>query len=244
MEKGSASTGVLILDDNPVWMRAVASCFERQGLTCVLCTVWDEHHSTIAECEPDIILLGLAAGLGQGLNRLSEIQQRHGLPIIAVVEDDRDCIDRVLALELGADDSVCRRLEMRELVARVRAILRRIHRERVKTQTRAMAAGRWRFEGWELSDRLHRLLDPRGLPVPLTKGQYSLLRAFLTAPQRPLTRAFLVQATSIHENVFDRSIDVQVLRLRRKLRDDPGYPRLIRTERGIGYVFTPAVERV
>lgn len=243
MEKGSVSTRVLILDNEPVWMDAVASYFERQGLACILCTVWDEHHSVIEKSEPDIILLGLAAGLGQGLHRLSEIQQRHGVLVIAVVDDEHDRIDRVLALELGADDSVCRTLEVRELVARVKAILRRVRRERLRSQTRPVAAGRWRFEGWELSDRLHRLLDPRGLQVSLTKGEYSLLKAFLTSPQRPLTRAFLVQATSLHENVFDRSIDVQVLRLRRKLENDPNYPRLIRTERGVGYVFASAVER-
>ncbi|WP_217539897.1 winged helix-turn-helix domain-containing protein, partial [Stenotrophomonas sp. GbtcB23] len=85
-------------------------------------------------------------------------------------------------------------------------------------------------------ERLRRLLDPSGLPVPLTKGEYSLLKAFLASPQRPLTREFLVQATKINDDVFDRSIDVQVLRLRRKLQEAPDYPRMIRTERGVGYL--------
>ncbi|HEX4172429.1 MAG TPA: winged helix-turn-helix domain-containing protein, partial [Acetobacteraceae bacterium] len=83
-----------------------------------------------------------------------------------------------------------------------------------------------------------------GAPVALTKGEYTLLTAFLDAPQRPLSREHLLQATRIHEDVFDRSIDVQILRLRRKLEPDPSTPRLIRTERGVGYVFMPQVERV
>jgi DNA-binding response OmpR family regulator len=89
---------------------------------------------------------------------------------------------------------------------------------------------------------MRRLTDPGGTTVTLTKGEYALLVAFLDAPQRPLTREHLLQATRIHEDVFDRSIDVQILRLRRKLETDPSAPRIIQTERGVGYVFTLPVE--
>jgi two-component system, OmpR family, response regulator len=89
-----------------------------------------------------------------------------------------------------------------------------------------------------------RLTDPNGLPVALTKREYTLLIAFLDAPQRPLSREDLLQATRSHEDMFDRSIDVQILRLRRKLGTDPSAPRIIRTERGVGYVFTLPVEQV
>ena len=88
------------------------------------------------------------------------------------------------------------------------------------------------------------LVDPGGTPVSLTKGEHALLLAFLDAPERPLTREHLVNATRVHEDVFDRSIDVQVSRLRRKLESDPDAPRAIRTERGIGYVFALPVERL
>jgi len=90
--------------------------------------------------------------------------------------------------------------------------------------------------------RIRRLTDSSGIPVALTKGEYSLLIAFLDAPQRPLSREHLLQATRMHEDVFDRSIDVQVLRLRRKLETDPNTPRVILTERGVGYVFALPVE--
>ena len=91
-------------------------------------------------------------------------------------------------------------------------------------------------------DRSRRLTDSSGIPVALTKGEYALLIAFLDAPQRPVSREHLLQATRIHEDVFDRSIDVQVLRLRRKLETDPNTPRVILTERGVGYVFALPVE--
>jgi DNA-binding response OmpR family regulator len=102
--------------------------------------------------------------------------------------------------------------------------------------------GGYRFDGWQLERRGRRLLDRNGAPVPLSKGEYGLLLAFLEAPQRPLTREHLLQATRIHDDIFDRSIDVQILRLRRKLEIDPGAPRLIQTERGVGYIFALTVE--
>src|SRR5439155_14881415 len=101
-----------------------------------------------------------------------------------------------------------------------------------------------RFGGWQLDRKNRRLTDPAGAQVALTKGEYGLLCAFLDAPQRTLTREQLLQATRVHEDVYDRSIDVQILRLRRKLESDPSMPQLIQTERGVGYVFTATVESV
>jgi two-component system OmpR family response regulator len=106
------------------------------------------------------------------------------------------------------------------------------------------ARGRYRFSGWQLDSRIRQLTDPAGAPVALTKGEYALLLAFLDAPQRPLSREHLLQATRVHEDVFDRSIDVQILRLRRKLERDSSAPRIIQTERGVGYVFAVPVERI
>ena len=102
--------------------------------------------------------------------------------------------------------------------------------------------GGYRFDGWQLDRRSRRLVDPTGTPVALSKGEYALLLAFLESPQRPLSREQLLQATRVHEDIFDRSIDVQVLRLRRKLEINSSAPRVIRTERGIGYIFALPVE--
>src|SRR6201984_2667912 len=125
---------------------------------------------------------------------------------------------------------------------RVRAVLRRNARR--LAPPRDPARGRCRFGGWQLDRRSRHLTNPDGAPVPLTKIEYALLIAFLDAPQRPLTREHLLHATRAHEDVFDRSIDVQILRLRRKLERDPSAPRMIQTERGVGYVFAVPVERL
>jgi DNA-binding response OmpR family regulator len=122
-------------------------------------------------------------------------------------------------------------------------VLRRRESGRV-TPERTPERRRFRFAGWRLDQHTRSLTDPSGAPVALTKGEYALLIAFLDAPQRPLTREYLLQATRMHEDVFDRSIDVQVLRLRRKLETDSSMPRFIRTERGVGYVFAVPVEKL
>ena len=129
------------------------------------------------------------------------------------------------------------------MLARIRAILRR----RTSAQSAPRQTGdraRYRFGEWELDRRTRRLRKTGGEPIILTKGEYALLAAFLEAPGRPLSREHLLQATRVHEDVFDRSIDVQILRLRRKLEVDPRTPRIIRTERGVGYVFDLPVERL
>ncbi|HYZ20580.1 MAG TPA: winged helix-turn-helix domain-containing protein [Rhodopila sp.] len=149
--------------------------------------------------------------------------------------------DRVAGLELGADDYVSKPFGLRELLARIRAVVRRREVGRIAAE-RELRQGRCSFGGWTLDRRLRQLTDPSGAHVPLSKGEFALLVALSDAPQRPLTREHLLQATRVHEDVFDRSIDVQVLRLRRKLQVDPSAPSMIRTERGLGYAFTLAVE--
>jgi two-component system, OmpR family, response regulator len=131
---------------------------------------------------------------------------------------------------------------LRELLARVRAALRRWNTG-AELPCRQARRDVLRFVGWVINRRTRRLMDPSGAEVRLTKGEYALLSAFLDAPGRPLTREHLLQATHVHEDVFDRSVDVHILRLRRKLEADPNTPSIIRTERGIGYAFIPKVER-
>jgi two-component system, OmpR family, response regulator len=143
----------------------------------------------------------------------------------------------VAGLELGADDYVNKPFGLRELLAPVRAVLRR------DPGRLASPRDRCRFGGWQLDQNSRRLTAPDGSPVRLTKGEYALLIAFLDAPQRPLTREYLLEATRTHEDAFDRSINVQVLRLRRKIEADPRAPRIIQTRHGFGYVFALPVER-
>ena len=191
----------------------------------------------------NLIILDLRLGQEDGLDLLRELRTRGDIPVIITTGHRRDEVDRVVGLELGADDYMTKPFSLRELLARIRVVLRRV--EALPPDTaRDAATGRSRFGGWILERRARRLLDPSGTAVSLTKGEYALLLAFLDAPQRPLTREFLLQSTRMHEDIFDRSIDVQILRLRRKLEVDPSAPRMIQTERGVGYIFAVPVETI
>ena len=172
---------------------------------------------------------------------LRRIRARSDIPVIIITGEPQDEVDRALGLELGADDYLTKPFNLRELLARARATLRRQEMGRQSTGSVARG-GCYRFNGWELRRKTRKLTDPAGEEVALTKSEYALLVAFLEAPGRSVSREHLLQATRTHEDIYDRSIDVQVLRLRRKLEQDPSQPTLILTERGVGYVFAAPVE--
>jgi two-component system, OmpR family, response regulator len=197
----------------------------------------------LAASEPDLIVLDMRLCHARGLDLLRDVRLASDVPLIVVDRHRPDEADRVIALELGADDYINDPVGMRELVARIRAVLRR-GKGRCLARSDQRGQSRCKFGGWQLDRHTRRLTSPAGVPVTLTKGEYALLIAFLDAPLRPLTRESLLQATRVHEDVFDRSIDAQVLRLRRKLETDAAAPHLIRTERGIGYVFAVPVEQL
>jgi two-component system OmpR family response regulator len=232
---------ILLVEDDLPMQQMVANYLEQHNMRLVSATNRQEMTRQFAASEPSLVILDLRLGQEDGLDLLREIRSRSDVPVIIITGHRRDEIDRVVGLELGADDYLTKPFSLRELLARIRAVLRRHESGHVASQ-RDAERGRYRFGGWQLDRRSRRLTDPDGAPVTLTKGEYALLIAFLDAPQRPLTREHLLQATRVHEDVFDRSIDVQILRLRRKLETDPSLPRVIRTERGVGYVFALPVE--
>jgi two-component system, OmpR family, response regulator len=234
-------TRVLVIDDDPSMQRMLVDYFGRNNMRAVSASQRQEVMRQFAVGEPSVVILDLRLGQEDGLDLLREIRTHSDVPVIITTGHRRDEIDRVVGLELGADDYVTKPFGLRELLARIRAVLRRRETGRIAAQREA-EQGCYRFGGWELDRRARRLTNPSGAPVALTKGEYALLIAFLDAPQRPLSREHLLQATRVHEDVFDRSIDVQILRLRRKLETDAGMPRIIQTERGVGYVFTLSVE--
>jgi two-component system, OmpR family, response regulator len=212
-----------------------------QSLRAVAAQDWQEVMRQFAIGEPSLVVLDLCLGNEDGLDLLRHIRSRSDVPVIITTGYRRDEPDVVLGLELGADDYIAKPFGLRELVARIRAVLRR-RATRSRPPELDCNQGRCRFGGWELDRTRRRLIDPRGDLVLLTKGEYALLMAFIDAPQRPLSREHLMRASRMHEDVFDRSIDVQILRLRRKLEVDPTTSQIIRTERGVGYVFTLPVE--
>ena len=239
---GDRHVSVLVVDDDPTLQRMILDYFADNNIQTLLASGREEMVRQLAANPVSLVILDLRLGMEDGLDLLREIRSGSDVPVIIATGHRRDEIDRVVGLELGADDYVTKPFNLRELLARVRAVLRRLDRERA-APARDPERGGYRFSGWQLSRRLRRLTDPNGATVALTKGEYALLVAFLDAPQRPLSREHLLQATRVHEDVFDRSIDVQILRLRRKLERDPSVPQMIQTERGVGYIFARQVER-
>jgi DNA-binding response OmpR family regulator len=232
---------ILVVDDDPTLRQMVIRYLEEHNAPTQAASNRAELHRYLEGTQPSLIILDLRLGQDDGLDLLREIRSHSDVPVIITTGHRPDEIDRIVGLELGADDYIIKPFSLRELLARVRAVLRR-HEMGRAARVRDPERGGYRFNGWKLERRGRRLIDASDAPVHLSKGEFALLLAFLEAPQRPLTREHLLQATRVHEDIFDRSIDVQVLRLRRKLETDPSAPRVIQTERGIGYIFALPVE--
>ena len=187
----------------------------------------------------DLVVLDLNLPDQDGLMLAKRLLAEHDVPIVILTGRSEE-MDRVLGLELGADDYVTKPFSPRELLARIRAVLRRAQ---VKPgNRRAQALRVYRFAGFELRSGTRRLISPGGRDVELTGGEFSLLVAFLNAPKQILSRDQLLEGSRMYDDVYDRSIDVQILRLRRKLEVNPSEPQLIRTERGAGYYLDCEVE--
>lgn len=231
---------IIVVDDDLALRQILTSYLEEHDLSVIVASNRSELNRHI-QTDPALILLDLQLGQDDGLAVLRDVRSNSDVPVIIITGHRPDEIDRIVGLELGADDYIVKPFSLREMLARIRAVLRR-HEMGRAARARDTERGGYRFDGWQLDRRARRLVDRNETPVPLSKGEYALLLAFLEAPRRPLTREHLLQATRIHEDIFDRSIDVQVLRLRRKLEIDAGAPRVIQTERGVGYVFALSVE--
>jgi two-component system, OmpR family, response regulator len=230
---------ILAVDDDPAMRKLIADYLTSHGFRVSTAAAGAEVARVMDESIVDLVVLDLKLGEEDGLQLVNELRARSSLPIIVITGHWRDDVDRIVGLELGADDYLTKPFNLRELLARVRAVLRRAG----TAPPQDGKGGRYRFAGWELNLRTRRLMSPAGAPVALTIGEFSLLNAFLSSPQQVLSREQLLAATRVHdEEVFDRSIDVQILRLRRKLETDSSAPELIKTERGVGYVFDAPVE--
>jgi DNA-binding response OmpR family regulator len=192
-------------------------------------------------CEAvDLLLLEPRLRGEDGLRLTRTVRESSSMPIVVVSRRD-EVADRVMGLELGADDYITKPFSLRELLARIRAVLRRCNVD-VVGPVRDDTLRAYRFAGWELNVRLYRLSSPDGSRVEISRGEFGLLRVLLASPQRILTREQLLQLTHMDSaEVYDRSIDTQIVRLRRKIEADPTHPRFIRTERGMGYYFDAPV---
>ena len=231
---------ILVVDDDPATRRLIADYLSQHDFRLYLAASGDEMSRILSETPVDLIVLDMKLAGEDGLALIRDLRPRSDVPIIVLTGARREEVDRVIGLELGADDYVLKPFSPRELLARIRAVLRRAEiRDALhdKNEKRTL----YRFGDWVLNLRTRQLTAPGGEPVALTHGEFSLLAAFLQSPQRVLSREQLLAATRMHEDVFDRSVDAQILRLRRKLEADPSHPALIRTERGAGYIFAAPV---
>lgn len=233
---------ILAVDDDPAMRKLIADYLAENEVRVT--TVLDGRSMTevLGREAVDLVLLDLRLQSEDGMDLMRELRAASMVPVI-ILTGRRDEADRIIGLELGADDYLTKPFNPRELLARVRAVLRRRHAE--VRQGRPQGVRAYRFDGWELKLGTRRLVAPDGRLVPISRGEFPLFVALLGAPQRVLSRDQLLELSRLHnDDVFNRSVDVQILRIRRKIEPDPAAPRYIRTQRGVGYVLSASVEVV
>ena len=233
---------VLAIDDDAGMRQLIADYLGEHDLRVTTVATGAAMEKVLAEQAIDVVVLDLRLAGEDGMQLAKKLRETSEVPII-IVSGRKDEADRVMALELGADDYVTKPFGPRELLARVRAVLRRYKTTNEVLPARNEKRRAYRFAGWELNLRTRRLTGPGSQRVELSNGEFSLLEAFCSAPQRVLSREQLLDLSRLHNaEVYDRSIDVQILRLRRKIEANPSQPEYIKTERGAGYIFDTPVE--
>ncbi|MCZ8274574.1 MAG: response regulator [Microcystis sp. LE19-4.1E] len=233
-----SSFEVLVVDDDGEILSLVAKFLRANGFRVHTARSGAEMNEALKHAAIDLIVLDLMLPGRSGLDLCRDLRRTSMIPVIMLTAKGEET-DRIIGLEVGADDYLAKPFNPRELLARINAVLRRVRSQDQQTGERG---GRViQFTGWRLDTLKRELMDPRGVVVDLSTGEYDLLLAFLEAPQRVLTREFLLDAARNRSiDVFDRSIDVQISRLRRKL---DGVDDLIKTVRGVGYLFAADVIR-
>lgn len=233
-------THVLAVDDDPSVRDLIATYLGDYDMRVTAVPDEQGMSAVLAREAVDLVLLDLRLKGEDGMDIARRLRAESKLPII-ILTGRQDDADRVMGLELGADDYLTKPFSPRVLLARIRALLRRTRMHETLADTVANIRA-YRFAGWELNLRLRRLTAPDGRAVPLRNGEFNLLIAFLSAPQRVLAREQLLDLSRLHNaEVYDRSVDVQVGRLRRKLEVDPEDPQIIKSVRGAGYILVPPV---
>jgi two-component system OmpR family response regulator len=235
---------ILIVDDEPEVRDVVSYEVQHQGWDVLEAGSGEELTKVLKSETPNLILLDIRLPDQDGLSIAQRLRTTSNIPIIMLTGLGSD-VDRIVGLEMGADDYVVKPFNPRELIARIKAVLRRTSSEPTNGEPAdALGHDCRRFAGWfiDLSARI--LKEPGGNTVSLTNAEFSLLEAFVNAPRCVLSRDQLLEKTHTYDAaVFDRTIDVLILRLRRKIEPNPQAPKLIRTERGAGYVLDADVEK-
>jgi two-component system, OmpR family, response regulator len=233
----SAGPHILIVDDHREIRELVTRALVKEGFRVSSAADGRAMHKVLADSRIDLILLDLMLPGEDGLSLCRSLRAKSDIPIIMLTAKG-DEIDRVVGLEMGADDYMPKPFGSRELIARIRAVLRRGR----QSEPAQKSAAQYRFDRWRLDTAARELAREDGVTVPLSTGEYDLLIAFVERPQRVLSREQLLDlARGRAAANFDRAIDTQVSRLRKKIEHDPADPKIIKTVWGGGYTFTAAV---
>ena len=237
---GAAQAHILVVDDDAQIRQLAAKFLREHGHRVSMARDGREMREILAATTIDLVILDIMLPGGNGLDLCREIRSTSLLPVIMLTALGADT-DRIVGLEIGADDYLVKPFNPRELLARINAVLRRVRGSAGAPQS---AGHRLLFEGWSLDTRRRELTNPVGAIVDLSTGEYEMLLTFLDYPQRALSRDILMDSAKHRVATgFDRAIDIQVSRLRKKLDASEDGQAMIKTIRGIGYMFVPAVTR-
>jgi len=229
---------LLVVDDDAEIVHLLSRYFSGQGFRVSTAGDGVRMRHVLDSEAVDIVMLDIGLPGEDGFSLTRSLRTHWHGPVI-IVTGRGESVDRVVGLELGADDYVTKPFDLRELLARVRSVLRRA------PSSPGADTGRLSFDGCVLDPQSHSLSGPHGEPIPLTSGEFNLLQLLLEHANQVLTRDQLMTHThGHHAGPFDRSIDVQVGRLRRKIEPDPAHPQWIKSIRGAGYLFSPTVRRI
>lgn len=233
---------VLSVDDDQALQITVAHYLEEDGYTVLSAFSGAEAVEKVQSASPDLVLLDLGLPDEEGFRVLTRIKAQSTVPVI-IVSGKSNTTEKIVGLEMGADDYITKPFEMRELSARIKAVIRRGEPAQAPAAAKAAASepakDKITFgDGWMLDRLQYQLFDKKGNSAELTAGEFRLLEALVLSPNRALTRDYLFELTRENEfDAFDRAIDIQIGRLRKKLDDDPKDPAVIKTVRGVGYMF-------
>ena len=229
---------VLVVDDDPAIRQMLAEYLGEHGYEVAVAASGAAMRAEIERARPAVVLLDIGLPGEDGLTLARFLRERYDLGIIMVTGAD-EVIDRVAGLEVGADDYIAKPFDPRELRARVKSVLRRLQ-AKAAPEPKSAARERVTIGACVLDLRSRELRDAKGRDVPITAMEFTLLKTFLDHPNQVLSRDQLLNLTRNREwEPFDRSIDIRIARLRRKIEEDPERPRCIKTVRGAGYMYIP-----
>ena len=231
---------IVVVDDEAPAREMVGDYLRIHGFEVTTCDGGGSLRRTIAKQRPDLVVLDLNMPEEDGLSIIRMLKQQIAVPIIMLTAT-AGAIDRIVGLELGADDYLAKPCELRDLLARIRSVLRRSAPAPAGDTTAPRRAALVRFGTKWLDLQAQLLRDEQGNEFPLASSEFALLKVFAENPKRVLSREQLLDLANARDReAFDRAIDVRITRLRRKIEPDPAHPSVIRTVRGAGYLFSPS----